>query len=115
MLTQGTQSLARQLIESGSPRIQLPDEFPAHVGTPETSHVIGNAGDRFVPGLGAKEIPDIVRHLYQVLCVAHGETGPGGGPPPWVIRPCASPRFWSARLGSSLICGSCRYASSAIR
>jgi len=73
VLAQGTQSLARQLIESGSfRRVQLPDEFPAHPGAPETSDVIGNAGDGFVPRLGAKEIPDVVRHLHQMLCAAHG-------------------------------------------
>src|ERR1700722_2110189 len=73
VIAQGTQGLARQLIESGSfRRVQLPDELPAHPRAPEASDVIGDAGDGILPRLGAEEIPDIVRHLHQMLCTAHG-------------------------------------------
>src|SRR5882724_12619739 len=72
MLTEGTQRLARQLIESDSPRVHLRHELLAHLGAPETPDVIGDAGDRLMPWLGAKEIPNIVRHMYQMLCAAHG-------------------------------------------
>src|ERR1700676_4974021 len=72
MLAQGTQRLAWQLIESYSPRVQLRHEFLPHLGTPETPDVIGDTADRLLPRLSAKEISDIVRHVYQMLCAAHG-------------------------------------------
>src|SRR5712671_4100699 len=76
MFAQRTQRLPRQLIEPHSPRVQLSHEFPAHLGAPETPDVIGDAGDRVLPRLGAKEIADIVRHMYQMLCAAHGLSVP---------------------------------------
>src|SRR6266404_3000354 len=86
MFAQRTQRLPRQLIESHSPRVQLLHEFPAHLGAPETPDVIGDAGDRVLPRLGTKEIADIVRHMYQMLCAAHGLSVPnmrlGAGPTP---------------------------------
>src|ERR1700682_832195 len=112
MLTQGTQRLAGQVVESSSPRVQLPHELLAHLGAPETPDVIGNAGDRLGPRLGAKEIPNVVRQLYQMLRAAHGARG---GPLCSAIRPVASPMLCSARLASPSICGFSRRASSAIR
>src|SRR5229473_365746 len=112
MLAQGTQRLAGQIIEADSTRVQLPDQFLAHLGAPETPDMIGNTGDRLGPRLGAKEIPDVVRHLHQMLGVAHGACA---GPLCSAIRPGASLMFCSVRLGSPLLCGSCRCASSAIR
>ena len=71
MITKGTQRLTRQVVEPNDPGFELPHEFLAHLGTPETPDVIGDAGNRFLPRLGPKEIPNVVRHLYQVLCTAH--------------------------------------------
>src|SRR5258708_35401476 len=68
----GTQRLARQLIEPHSAGVEFHHELLAHLGAPETPDVIGDAGDGVLPRLGAEEIANIVRHIYQMLCAAHG-------------------------------------------
>src|SRR5258708_23895436 len=89
VFAEGTQRLARQLIEPHSARVEFHHELLAHLGAPETPDVIGDAGDGVLPRLGAAAITNIVRHIYQMLCAAHCLPPSPEHPP---LRPRLPPR-----------------------
>jgi hypothetical protein len=72
MRRKASQSLTRQLIKARTAVLpQVCGDFLAHALGPKLGDVIGDAGDGVLAlRFRAKEVADVIRHLYKVGCAA---------------------------------------------